>query len=268
MTTYKYRRRLPQFKTQPLPQLDLWSKLKSLVYLKSMLFALGVAVGMPLLKTFYWLYDARYLARFGIGPEMLTREVFSSNVINVWLFAESILPFVYTVATISLIPLSIQLFRYCTSILEKRMASRSHEGYTSKAMAIAFDVIDQIERAFTSGVTIFLLGAGAPLAIVLALLHFSGGAEERADEQIMNYLKKGICGDLFSNGSVGCYQIPGEEGDSYLLIADDKDRIAYMDRGEASDEEGGGTNYKDVLVIVKNKADGSKLVRQFVRLTE
>src|SRR5690606_36847719 len=61
----------------------------------------GFLLSVPVIGMLYWIFDTSYLAEFGIGPELYSRPIFSSSLINAWLFASVIGPSIWIWTTLS-----------------------------------------------------------------------------------------------------------------------------------------------------------------------
>tara|TARA_R110002072_G_scaffold9584_1_gene46358 strand:+ start:16341 stop:16646 length:306 start_codon:yes stop_codon:yes gene_type:complete len=69
------------------------------------LFTLAVSLLLttPIMSLVYWVFDASYLASFGIGLEIFSRPAFSSNFINFWIYGISLSPFWWAWSFLSIV---------------------------------------------------------------------------------------------------------------------------------------------------------------------
>ncbi|MGM8226033.1 hypothetical protein ACSV5M_05590 [Cellvibrio sp. ARAG 10.3] len=232
-------------------------------YIKLAISLFLLILSIPLLKIFYWFYDASYLASFGIGPEIYSRPIFSSKLSNVWMFLSAFKPLKWAWAVFCCL-----LFLFIFFILFKKNriipSKKSNRTKRISENSNLYVFFESIEKAFTPAGITFVLGSVLLLTLILPIVFFIEEAQKHATNQINKYIDHSICIDSFDNTHLGCYKIPGEEGANKLIIHNDEKVLIYMSRVNKSDTDESEEEH-DFYVHITNKVNGEKISRYFVR---
>lgn len=238
-------------------------KIKSfLTYLSAVKFityVISFIISIPVLSVIYWIFDSSYLGAFGIGPELYSRPVFSSHLLNVWFFVTTLRPFLWILIGVCvLIFLVLTISNYNADKIVA--ASVTDQDKTESKFPKIIKAFNAIEKSIMPAA--FILYAGIFGALITALIagYWSKEGGSIAVKQIENFRKNGTCKDAFNDRLLGCYTIKGEDEDNVLLILNTRDTIAYMTR-KIQD----GSGCPTLAVVVKNKLTQEKIIRQYVK---
>ncbi|RYY74253.1 MAG: hypothetical protein EOO52_15465 [Gammaproteobacteria bacterium] len=254
---------------------DVWALISSL---KLIFLLFSVFLYPSLAGIAYWLCDSIYLAQFGISPDLLNRPFFSNPLTNIWLITYSIPSIIYFWGFISfLFPLGFVAILHTLNRTNEAEAeetpeinsSETENAESSKIKSFLKkweDLFKKLYSAMWSCLAVFLIGLALLLLLGWFYLHLINKSKESAQKQIELFLEKNICIDRFDNGSVGCYGIPNEIGNVYLLISNDENHLAYLSKGKLpTDVNIEEKKHNDPIVTVLNKKTGEKIVRLFIK---
>jgi len=233
---------------------------RSTLSIKIVLYFVGLFLSIPVVGMLYWIFDTSYLATFGIGPEFYSRPIFSSSLINVWLFISVLKPFIWIWLILSLIIFIIILIS-CFNLSRKKQSLDTEEDADVDDTTFIYKVelfFNLLVKAGVPALAFLLLGLSFIAFLTFSILFFENDSSELAKKQLKAYIKDKECKDAFNDYHQGCYTISGEKGDDHLLLLNNKDVIIYMSRQkpEAEKEE-------TFTVTVKNKLTQEKIVRLY-----
>lgn len=228
--------------------------------IKIVLYIVGLLLSIPVVGMLYWIFDTSYLATFGIGPEFYSRPIFSSSLINVWLFISALKPFIWIWLILSLIIFMLILI-VCFNASRKKQ-SLGPEGNTEvDDTAFIYKVelfFNLLVKAGVPALAFLLIGLSFIALITFSILFFESDSSELAKRQLKAYIEDKKCKDAFNDYHEGCYTISGEKGDDHLLLLNNKDVVIYMSRQKLDAEK-----EETFTVTVKNKLTQEKIVRLY-----
>lgn len=223
------------------------------------LFTLAVSLLLttPIMSLVYWVFDASYLASFGIGPEIYSRPAFSSDFINFWVYALSFQPVWWGWSFLSIVIFVVLMF--ANYIPNNSCHNENKE--ESKKKSRWYDPLSKaISKAYLPSVTFFISGLIALMLISVATLKTIDKGRELAKEQINSFIEDGNCIDSFDNRIVGCYRISDEASDDdILVIVNDEKTLAYMKKKMDT----AANTSSEVSVVLKDKKSGQTISREY-----
>lgn len=173
------------------------------------LFTLAVSLLLttPIMSLVYWVFDASYLASFGIGPEIFSRPAFSSNFINFWIYGISLSPFWWAWSFLSIVLFAVLI---SSNYIPNNIVDEQTPKPTTKKPHWYDPFVGAISKAYFPSITFFIAGLIVMMLISAATLNTLEKGRELAKKQIDAFMQEGICIDSFDNRVVGCYRISGE----------------------------------------------------------
>lgn len=228
--------------------------------IKIVFYIVGLLLSLPFAGMIYRVFDTTYLAAFGVGPEFYSRPIFSSSLINIWLFVSAIKPGIWIWMVLTVLIFFLFFIGYYNSG-KKKEASDPESQVDVDTTTFLFKVESFFNVAFKAGppaLVFFFSGLAIISFATFAILFFSNDSSILAKKQIKAYIEKKQCMDAFNDFHLGCYTIPGETGNDHLLILNNKDVIIFMSR-----EKQNGIAEEKFTVTVKNKVTQEKMVRLF-----
>lgn len=253
---------------------DFWSIISSL---KLAFLLLSIFLYPSLAGIAYWICDSIYLAQFGISPDLLHRPFFSNPLTNIWLITFSIPSIIYFWTFISFFfPLGfvaiLHIVNHCNDkkTEEKEELNSSETGNTEPSALKLFKnrwggLFTKIYSAMWPCLAVFLIGLALLFLLCWFYYHLLEESKVSAQKQIELFMENNICIDRFDNGSIGCYGIPNEVGNSYLLVSNDENHLAYLSKGVPETAPNSETKYPSAIVTIINKKTGEKITRLFIK---
>jgi hypothetical protein len=98
--------------------------LRNALSIKIVFYIVGFILSIPVVGMLYWIFDTTYLAAFGVGPEFYSRPIFSSSLINIWLFVSAIKPGIWIWMALSVLIFLLLFVTYYNSD-KKKESSKS-----------------------------------------------------------------------------------------------------------------------------------------------
>lgn len=232
------------------------ASIKIVFYLIALFFCL------PLTGLMYWFFDSHYLGAFGVGPELFSRPLFSSRLINLWLTSILMKPGIQIWAALCAI-LFLALLVNFYSIRKKGAPPKEPVDKTPSNWLLKFIFV--LEKAYTPSAALLITGLTLLLALTAALQYISNKAKELANTQIESFVKDGECKDTFNKDHSGCYSISNELGDENLLILNNADTVIFITKKPVMQTNASDTNRAEPLfnIVIKNKLTQEKIVREF-----
>jgi hypothetical protein len=228
--------------------------------IKIVFYIVGFLLSVPVIGMLYWIFDTSYLAEFGIGPELYSRPIFSSSLINAWLFVSTIGPSIWIWMALSGILFSFLVIAFYEADHKKeQIKPEENSDIDKKSWTYKIEsVFNLIVKAGIPAIVFLFFGLFIIASTAIAVSFLSNESSKLASKQIKAYVNESTCKDAFNDYHLGCYSIPGEIGDDHLMILNGKDVIIYMSRKKLNCE-----TEETFTITIKNKVTQEKIVRLF-----
>lgn len=226
----------------------IFSELKKLVTIKTLVSIVSVGAVVPLCKALYWTFETSYFGYFGVSPEVFSRPLFSSGFISVWLFVTSMSPMlivwsgVMLISFVFLVSFNYEVPKFPSADAagegKNRITKNTVENKSQKISkwtrlkAVLANLGDAMGRSITIPFIFWASGLIALLAVMFSFLWADKKGRELAKNLVDDYISKQECKDGFNNRVVGCFEISGIEGSNHFVLTNGKTHLIFLSNGQ------------------------------------
>jgi cbb3-type cytochrome oxidase subunit 3 len=240
--------------------------IKRYLSLKSIVFLISVASTIPLFNLLYWIFEVSYFGYFGISPELFSRPVFSSNLIDIWIFAILLQPafmVLIIVMAVILIPVIwINLYAHNNQNVD----SDENIG-TDKTKHFLTKLVTLLKPAEHLAILGWLLVMLTFFVLLILFVYTSKEGRKLAKMQIEGYSRVDYkCFDGLDDNNIGCYSIDGIDGSNHLVITNNKTHLIYLSQTPSISSKNKAADNPvpfDIHIVEKAPGDVYKITRQY-----